>query len=112
MTWETAAMIGVIGSAFFLVYTASQFEDDSFWQQLFKIFLIMMGFAFMMFPAPMAIQMIEANNGTPLVNASIGVVETLSTHMHVWNWMFYSFLALFIAFFFWKTVTLIKERNG
>lgn len=64
MSWEIALVVSILGTAFFLVYVATQISSEHWFQKFIKLFLILVSFTFIMQATGVPIFLIDANYNT------------------------------------------------
>ena len=64
MSWKIAMIVSLLGTAFFLVYVASQIVSDHWFQKFLKLFLILVSFAFIIQATGIPTYLLDANKIT------------------------------------------------
>ena len=101
--YEIAVMAGVLGTGFFLAYISDKFGKETFWGDIFKVFLLFSAFAMTLSVPTIGYYMIQANNGTNYTSVAAGALPTtylstaVETHMFVYQWVFIFMIILFIC---------------
>lgn len=113
--FELPIIVGIIGTAFFLVYASSKVDGNGGFLQVFKIFLFLSGFAIILFIPPLGKYFIDANNGsaaTGLVNSTWNpLYDLVGSQITIYYGIFLFLIGLYTCYLVWLVYMQFLRKN-
>jgi|TARA_Y100000310_G_scaffold89016_1_gene86139 uncharacterized membrane protein YwzB len=117
--WEVAIILGMLGSAFFMMYVSNSIDSEKgVFMAVFKSLFLLTSLGMMLLVAPASYHIVNINNGSAAsASLVLGLSNVVSTQINIFNKVYIVFMFMFIVWFFWQVMQVyissyMKRKNG